>query len=175
MSWSYMLCSWLWSWDRKTGTGQRSECGPPADGEESNNDHYHFGNLTPNGDSFSLRAGGPEINKVFDIIIAGKWVGFVILQKQNNWSIIFKERKVHVFYLVRALCKIYIIFSHYNEVIHWNAVLCDFNVLKSEKICLYVIKNYIAYENTLIDNELNTPLLDENISKLKWTDMFHGV
>ncbi len=37
-------------------------------------------------------------------------------------------------------------FSHYNEVIHWNAVLCDFNVLKSEKICLYVIKKYIAYE-----------------------------
>ncbi len=24
--------------------------GTPADGEESNNDHYHFGNLTPNGD-----------------------------------------------------------------------------------------------------------------------------
>ncbi len=25
----------------------------------------------------------------FDMIIAGKWVGFVILQKQNNWSMIF--------------------------------------------------------------------------------------
>lgn len=24
--------------------------GTPADGEEDNNDHYHFGNLTPNGD-----------------------------------------------------------------------------------------------------------------------------
>lgn len=25
--------------------------GTPANGEEDNNDHYHFGNLTPNGDS----------------------------------------------------------------------------------------------------------------------------